>query len=499
LSLFGGVEIPGRPDLSNIAILDRLPVPQIRRMERYGIEIIPDHFHDLTARFDREMIELEKDIASYIPPANLHDFTTCATAVEEEGGDASINAASAEQIGKLLFGILGVGREKNLKKTKAGDRLSTGKKQLELIQLDHPVVRKILDYRERAKLKSTYSVPLPRLAKWHPHGPDCPVCHLSHKRPSWRIHTQIPTTRAETGRLASRRPNLMNIPARTELGGLIRMGFVAGEGNKLVSTDLSQIELRDMAHCANAESMKKVYREGLDIHMFTACAAFGLDLKKYTHMLSMEKRKESFTPEQKKDWADFKLTKRLPSKNLNFMIAYGATVMGLLAQLALSGLIWSEDEGNRFIDRWFNLYPEVREYMDLQHYRARRYGMVWDLFGRIRLTPEAKSCHRWIRDAGLRQAGNLPIQSLAAGQFKLGLAKTEAALLELLDSGIWCWPLVPVHDQGINEVQEEYADVVGEIQSNCFSECMRDEQTGEHLFRVPIDSDLEIMDVWKKG
>ena len=115
MPLFGGVLVPGAPCLENVAILDRLPVPQIRRMERYGIEIIPDHFHDLTARFDREMIELEKDIASYIPPANLHDFTTRATAVEEEGGDASINAASAEQIGKLLFDILGVGREKNRK------------------------------------------------------------------------------------------------------------------------------------------------------------------------------------------------------------------------------------------------------------------------------------------------------------------------------------------------------------------------------------------------
>lgn len=291
----------------------------------------------------------------------------------------------------------------------------------------------------------------------------------------------------------------MNIPARTELGGLIRRGFVAGEGNRLVSTDLSQIELRDLAHCANAESMKRVYEKGLDIHMFTACAAFGLSLDKYMGLLRKEKAKEPFSAEEKEDWGKFKLNNRLPSKNLNFMIVYGATVTGLLAQLALSGLIWSEDEGNRFIERWFNLYPEVHEYMHLQHYRARRYGLVWDLFGRVRLTPEVRSCHSWIREAGLRQAGNLPIQSLAAGQFKLGLAKTEEALRELLESGVWCWPLIPIHDQGITEVEEGYAEMVGEIQAACFEGCMTDEETGEHRFRVPIESDLEIMPEWRKG
>jgi DNA polymerase-1 len=269
----------------------------------------------------------------------------------------------------------------------------------------------------------------------------------------------------------------MNIPARTDLGGLIRLGFVAGEGNKIVSNDFSQIELRDLAHCANATSMIEVYAVGGDIHQTTAMRAFGI------------------TDPAKVD----KLKHRLPAKTLGFGLIYGMSSMGLQMTLATMGLLWDETQCQSFIDKFFSIYPEVHAYMDMQHYRARRYGMVWDLFGRIRLTPEAKSCHRWIRDAGLRQAGNLPIQSVAAGQFKLAMGKLEVRLLELETEGVHVKPLVPIHDQLMTEVEEEYAELVGEIQAEVFSGVMTDEETGEHLFRVPIESDTECMTVWKKG
>jgi len=177
---------------------------------------------------------------------------------------------------------------------------------------------------------------------------------------------------------------------------------------------------------------------------------------------------------------------------------YGATVVGLLAQCALSGLMWSEDEGNRFIQRWFNLYPEVHEYMELQHYRARRYGMVWDLFGRVRLIPEMQSYHEWIKSAGLRQAGNMPIQSLAAGQMKLAMGRSEEMLLGMERCGVHCVPLTSIHDQLMIEADEDSVDDVQDALQIALDECMDDVQSGEHRFRVPIKSEGESMIRWKK-
>lgn len=400
----------------------------------------------------------------------------------------------------------------------------------------------------------------------------------------------------------------------------------------MVSNDFSQIELRDLAHCANATSMIKVYQEGKDIHVFTACAAFKKDYNRYAGLLAIPKDKLS-APD-KKDLDHFKQFCRMPAKNLNFLICvgggqrvitdkglspiervrtcdlvwdgiewvthegvickgsrptihydgltatpdhevwtdggfkttlaeagrhrqrllvsgdgiypvvyresswphhalpkppvdggdvlvydilnagprrrftcegklvsncYGATVIGLLAQLALSGLLWSEEEGNTFIDRWFNLYPEVREYMDQLHYRARRYGFIWDIFGRIRHIPEVKSTHSWIKSAGLRQGGNMPIQSCSAGQMNLVMGSTDEKLIQLLDQGVWCWPLLTIHDQLMTEVEEDYAEVVNDIMRDEFSRVMEDQETEEWCFRVPIGCDGDVMSHWVKG
>lgn len=497
--LFGGIDIPGRPDLDNIRKLDLLPIPMIRRMQRYGFAIDIPYLNDLTSQFEVEMRDLERDIASYIPADRLDEFSGRSAAIEAEEGDATINAASAEQIHTLLFEILGVGKDRKLKKTKAGDRYSTGKKQLELLHADHPVVRKVLDYRERAKLKSTYTTKLPKIARFHPRSVGkhtCPVCEMNHRGDTWRVHTEIVTTRAETGRLASRNPNLQNIPARTELGALVRAAFIASPGTLLLSSDLSQIELRDLAHCADAASMKKVYWDGKDIHVYTACEAFGKDYDYFAALL--KKKKHELTGQEKGILDDFKLNCRMPSKNLNFMIVYGATVVGLLAQMALSGLYWTEEEGLAFIERWFNLYPEVREYMDLLYYLAKKYKMVWDQLGRIRLTPEVESFHSWILAAGLRQGGNMPIQSLAAGQFKIGTGIMERRFLQFLDDGDWCWPLVPVHDEVLAEADENCAHKVAKGMVDSFEEVMVDQDTREYRFRVPIKAEMAVTSRWIK-
>ena len=513
MPLFAGIELPGHPDLSNVRRLDLLPIPMIGRMSRLGMAIDRPYLLNLGSEFDVLAAEHERNIASYIPPERLYEFTTNANSIEAEDGSAEFNAGSAEQICTLLFDMLGVGKDRELKRTKGG-RLSTGKKQLELLRTGHPIIGEVLSFRELKKLKSTYCDALPAIARFHPRGEDCPACGLWHEQETWRVHGEVVTTRAATGRMAHRRPNLANIPARTKNGGRVRAGFIASPGRsglrkrrgdrrtKLVSRDFGQIELRDLAHCANAASMIEVYKQDKDIHIYTACATFNLDEQKYSRLMKDMKdpdKKARLSKEEIGDALYFSLNCRLPSKNLNFMIVYGATVIGLLSQLALSGLIWTEEEGLDFIRRWFALYPEVREYMELMYYRARRYGLVWDLFGRIRLIPEVRSYLKWIAQAGLRQGGNMPIQSCSAGQMKLAMGEIEYYLLQLLEEeDIWAWPLMTIHDQLINEVEEDETGIVDDIMGTVFSKVMRDRKTGEHRFRVPVKSDGEIMDRWVK-
>lgn len=496
MALYGGIQLPNRPDPENVRKLDLLPVPMIQRMTRYGIAIDSPYLLELGSQFGRMAAELAKDISSYIPVSQLSFFEAYATAIEERDGDAAFNPASAEQIGELLFKTLGIGSGSKLKTTKNGKRLSTGKKQLELLRKEHPIIGLVLKHRELDKLRKTYCDALPKKAVHHPRSQCCPVCELHHHAPTNRIHAQFPTTRTATGRLASRDPNLQNIPARTDYGGMVRKGFIASPGTRLVSRDFSQIELRNLAHCANAASMIDVYKQDKDIHIFTACACFHLDEKLYSHLAALDKSEMS--PEHVKLFSDFKLHNRLPSKNLNFMIVYGATSVGLQAQLALSELLWTREECDGFINTWFGLYPEVREFMDEEYYHVRRYKAVWDGFGRTRLVPEIHSAHKWIRQAGFRQAGNMRVQSYSAGQFKLAGAEINDNITELLDAGVWAWPLLPIHDELITEVEEDYADAVNDMKAYCMDNVMIDKDTGEDHSLVPIKSAGGVMERWVK-
>lgn len=487
--LYGGIRLPGAPDLENVRQLDLLPLPMLQQMHRYGIAIDLPYLRAFSADLAREMTALEKDIASYLPPDRLHTFAMQANTIEELQGQALFNANSADQIRELLFTTLKVGSTRDLKRTKHG-ALSTGKKQLELCRDDHPIVPLVLEYRMRQKLQSAFAESLPQWAVYHPAGPCCPVCELVHVESTYRVHTEFLTTRAETGRLASRRPNLQQIPVRSDLGGRIRRAFLASPGTRLVSVDFSQIELRDLAHLANARSMIEIYRDNKDIHLYTACQIFDKD---YDHYAQLARYYPHLTPEEKQDWKHFSLHHRLPSKNVNFMIVYGASDQGLQAQLALSGLFWSLEQCQSFIHRWFSLYPEVEAYLDLQHYRARRYEYVWDTFGRIRRVPEVRSCHAYIRSQGLRQAGNMPIQSCSAGQLKLVMGELHACFDVLRqETGTWIWPLLSIHDQLIVEVTEPHAADILTFMTDVFSSVMRDR------WRVPILADGEVLTRWSK-
>lgn len=482
MSLYGGISLPGCPDLANLQKLDMLPIPMIRRMSRLGIAIDPPFFADLTSRLEHEMEDLRADIAYEIPPDRIDEFIGKSSDIDDW---CPINVESGPQIATLLFDMLEIGRGKKLKTTKSGDRLSTGKKQLELLKKDHPVISLLLQYRERSKLKSTYTSKLPKIAKFHPKGKSCPICELPHVESTWRVHTTLTTTRTDTGRLASKDPNLQNIPARTELGRLVRQGFIPTPGMVLISCDYAQIELRLLAHCAADAIMQDIFRRGGDIHMETAMRAFG------------------FSDYSQVD----KLLHRAPCKNVNFGIVYGLTSAGLFDQMALTyataGVpmpFWlTEAWCEQFIRDWFGVYQGVEPYMNLQYYRARRYEMIWDQLGRIRRVPEVRSAYSWVRSAGLRQSGNMPIQGLAAGVMKIGMARTEDNVLRpTLSEGVWCWPLLPVHDELVIEAEEEYAEYILERVIEEFSLSMTDTSTGRNLCSVPIGADGHVMDRWRK-
>lgn len=497
MSLHGGVTLPGQPDLENVRRLDLLPVNMVRKMQRTGIAIDVPYLNEFSAELGSEMAALEREIATYIPPDALHRFSDAASDIEETSGPVDFNANSAVQIRALLFDTLKIGRGRELKTTADG-KVSTGKKQLELCRDDHPIVQRVLEYRERSKLKSAFADALPKWARCHPRGACCPVCELPHVDTTWRVHTEFTMTRTETGRFASKKPNLQQIPARSELGGRIRQAFLASPGTRLVSSDFSQIELRDLAHCANAKSMIDVYAQDMDIHLYTACRAFGKDYRHYDQLARLKEQGRLTDAGDKADWSSFALNCRLPSKNINFMVVYGATALGLQAQLALSGLFWTEEQCDDFIRRWFELYPEVAAYMELQHYRARRYGYIWDVFGRVRRVPETHSCHPYVRSAGLRQAGNMPIQSTSAGQTKLVMGELDRDFSAARQDGVWARPLLTIHDQLVAEVEADLAEAARDIMLARFSEVMIDKETGENLWRVPVKSDGEILERWKK-
>lgn len=478
MSLFGGINIPGHPDPENVRRLDILPISQIRRMMRNGIAIDKDWLCQLSSKLELRKSELKKDITSCIPEEALDAFVSTTT------DELNLNVESAQQIATLLFKVLKVGSGRRLKTTKAGDRISTGKKQLETLKRDHPVIPLILEYRECSKLKSTYTDALPKLARLHGSG-ECSVCGLKHAESHYRIHTQILTTRTDTSRLASRKPNLQNIPARTKLGREVRKSFIGQKGKKLVGYDYAQIELRLLAHSAREANMCRIFKANGDIHLDTAMRAFNISDPKHVD----------------------KMLHRAPCKNVNFGVAYGLGPEGLFDLMAVTYAVagaplpdWLDTAWcAAFIQKWFDLYPDAKEYFDLQHYRARRYGITWCMFGGVRRIPEVRSVHERVRAAGLRQGGNNPIQRGAAGVFKIGMARSEALLSRLrTDHKIYAEALLPIHDELLCEVDEEWADEVGEMVGWEMSEALRDEDTGEYLCRVPITTDGKSMSRWEK-
>lgn len=441
----------------------------VSRMQNNGIAIDIPYFHDLSAKLQRLMDEEYATIRSVIPLEALQSFIT-ETVVDEpeteptpgnegepvkEEPDASvININSPEQLADLLFTHMGLGSEAKLKTTKNGKRISTGKKSLEMIKDEHPIIRSILKYREYAKLKNTYCDKMPLIARW------------DERTQTYRVHSQFPLTRTETGRLASRNPNLMNIPARSKLGAELRMGFIAAPGKVLLSRDFSQIELRVLAHLADEARMIQIFHAGGDIHDMTTMAMYHLTIEQWNALEKSERKKM-----------------RTPVKNLQFGLAYGLSALGLQQGLLINDppIDWTEQQCQEFIDYWYSLYTSVRPYMDSIHAQAYQYGLVWCMFGRVRLMPGVRSVHNNVQSAAMREAGNMPIQASAQGLIKLAMARCEDETNGVFRSfGMYVEPLIQVHDEIIWECDEDYVDCV----SDYFNEVM----CSVVKLKVPIQS-----------
>jgi len=470
------------PNLYNAYLLDQGALPTIRRMMNNGMAVDMGRLRELESTLEKKTKVLEGQILDLIPASALEHFVEADEKLAD-GLDFNFNPNSAEQVGKLLFQVLNLGAGRDLKKTKSG-RVSTGKKQLEELREDHPIIEPLLEYRESKKLLTTYARPLQTMAVWHCKG-ICGVCGRTHWDGHWRIHTQILSTRTGTGRYAQKNPNLQNIPIRTKEGALIRSCFVASPGMVLVDSDYSQIELRTLAHLACERVMIEVFKQGGDLHTKTATQAFGLDVSEVDPILH-----------------------RLPSKTVNFGVVYGMSGPALFVQLVFmlnqaikqakkeedrqrarvmkAGLTldWCKD----FIDdKFFGTYPDVRPFMDEQVYRARTYGYTWDLGGRTRFIPEMRSCHKWIRGAGERQAGNTPIQGGATVFIKLAAYDLQQIYEDWRDCGVEVEPVNTIHDQLLHETAEDNAEAV--------SGTVKETMEGVAQIRVPIIADSKV--VWR--
>ncbi len=367
--------------------LERPLMPVLERMERTGIKVNAQELKRLSNNFGRRMIDLEESI--------------CALAGRQ------FNVASPKQLGEILFDEMGLSGGK---KGKTG-AYSTGAEVLEGLSAEgHELPKKVLEFRQLSKLKSTYTDSLTAAT-----NPD-----------TGRVHTSFNQAATSTGRLASTDPNLQNIPVRTEDGRKIRKAFIPAKGKVLISADYSQIELRILAHVAKIDPLKQAFHDGQDIHALTASQVFGEPI-------------EGMDP----------MTRR-NAKAINFGIIYGISAYGLARQLSIPNT-----EAKAYIDAYFNKYPGISSYMERTKSQAREKGFVNTLFGRKCHTIGINDRNPNIRGFAERAAINAPIQGGAADIIKRAMIKMEHAFNK---AKLTANMLLQVHDELIFEVAENEAE-----------------------------------------
>lgn len=362
-NVFDGIEMP--------------LVPVLAKMERAGMLVDPDRLHSLSEGLATQITEVERSI-------------------RDLAGDETFNIGSPMQLSHVLFDVMGL-PTKGLKKTKRG-YYSTNAKVLSDLARDHEIVRLILDWREKSKIKSTYLDTLGPL-----------------RRGDGRVHTTYNQTITATGRLSSSDPNLQNIPTRSELGRTVKTAFSAGEGSVFLAVDYSQIELRLLAHLSGDEHLVRAFNEGEDFHAETAARVFGVPVSEVTPDL------------------------RSRAKAVNFGIVYGQQAYGLSQSLHISMA-----EARDMIDRYYEAYPGVRTFLDNVVARAKQTGYAETMYGRRRHIPELKAKNPQLRGFGERTAMNHPMQGTAADIIKIAMACVSRRLEE---EGFAAHMILQVHDE----------------------------------------------------
>lgn len=371
-------ECMARENAANVFDGIEMPlVPVLAKMERAGMLVDPDRLHSLSEGLATQITEVERSI-------------------RDLAGDETFNIGSPMQLSHVLFDVMGL-PTKGLKKTKRG-YYSTNAKVLSDLARDHEIVRLILDWREKSKIKSTYLDTLGPL-----------------RRGDGRVHTTYNQTITATGRLSSSDPNLQNIPTRSELGRTVKTAFSAGEGSVFLAVDYSQIELRLLAHLSGDEHLVRAFNEGEDFHAETAARVFGVPVSEVTPDL------------------------RSRAKAVNFGIVYGQQAYGLSQSLHISMA-----EARDMIDRYYEAYPGVRTFLDNVVARAKQTGYAETMYGRRRHIPELKAKNPQQRGSGERTAMNHPMQGTAADIIKIAMARVSRRLEE---EGFAAHMILQVHDE----------------------------------------------------
>ncbi len=372
--------------------LERPLVTVLADMEQAGVKVDRDVLARLSQRFAQKMGELE-------------------TEIHKLAGER-FNLGSPKQLGEILFGKFSL---PGGKKTKTGQWATDADALEELAAQGHDLPRRIIDWRQLSKLKSTYTDALPT--------------YINAK--TGRIHTSYSMAATSTGRLSSNDPNLQNIPIRTKEGREIRTAFVAPEGMKLISADYSQVELRLLAHIADIPALKKAFAEGIDIHAMTASEMFGVPVKGMP--------------------ADV----RSRAKAINFGIIYGISAFGLANQLSIP-----REEAGAYIKTYFERFPGIRAYMDRTKQEAHEKLFVTTIFGRKINLPDINSSNPSMRAFVERAAINAPIQGSAADIIRRAMIRMPEALTS---AGLSGRMLLQVHDELVFEVPEAEVDKTRDV------------------------------------
>jgi len=395
------------------------------------------------ARMERRGISIDRQVLSRLSG----DFAQTAARVEAEIQEIAgepINVGSPKQLGDIIFGKMGL---PGGSKTKTGAWSTSAQVLDELAEQGHEFPKKILEWRQVSKLKSTYTDALPTYV--HPQ--------------THRVHTTYALAATTTGRLSSNEPNLQNIPVRTEDGRKIRRAFIATPGHKLVSADYSQIELRLLAEIADIPVLKQAFRDKLDIHAMTASEMFGVPIK------------------------DMPSEVRRRAKAINFGIIYGISAFGLANQLGIA-----REEASAYIKKYFERFPGIRAYMDETRDFCRKHGYVETLFGRKCHYPDIKASNASIRSFNERAAINARLQGTAADIIRRAMIRMEDALAE---KNLSAQMLLQVHDELIFEVPDhEVAATLPVVQHT-----MQDAPFPAVLLSLPLQVDARAADNWDEA